>query len=88
MLVTAKQPSEITLPPANQGWPTVLAFLCAHFPRIPATSWQQRIREGKVYWYQGEAITEQTPFLPSRRLCYFREVTSNPVSGCRFAGGG
>lgn len=78
MLITAKQPSEITLPAHNQGWPTVLAFLCAHFPRIPAENWQQRIRDGKVYWYQGEAITEQTPFLPSRRLCYFREVAAEP----------
>ena len=64
MLITAKQPSEITLPAHNQGWPTVLAFLCAHFPRIPAERWQQRIRDGKVYWYQGGRLASRRRFCP------------------------
>lgn len=74
----AAQPSEITLPALNQGWPTVLAFLIAHFPRIAPEIWQARIQAGKVHWYQGDCITGQTPFLPSRRLCYYREVTTEP----------
>ena len=77
-MTIAKHASEITLPAQNQGWPTVFAFLCAHFPRIAPGVWQTRIQAGKVHWYQGEAITEQTPFLPSRRLCYYREVALEP----------
>lgn len=77
-MTIAKHASEITLPAQNQGWPTVLAFLCTHFPRIAPEVWQKRIQAGKVHWYQGEAITEQSPFLPSRRLCYYREVALEP----------
>lgn len=77
-MTIAAQASEITLPAVNQGWPTVLAFLIAHFPRIAPGIWQARIRTGKVHWYQGDCITEQTPFLPSRRLCYYREVVAEP----------
>lgn len=75
----AAQPSEITLPAVNDNWPTVLAFLCSHFARIPAEVWLARVRAGKVFWYQGEAITEHSPFLPSRRLCYYREVVAEPL---------
>lgn len=74
----ASQASEITLPATNQGWLTVLQFLCSKFPFISETVWRERIQAGKVHWYQGEAITEQTPFLPSRRLCYYREVALEP----------
>jgi len=77
-MTIAKHASEITLPAQNQGWPTVLAFLCAHFSRIAPSDWQARIQAGKVHWYQGETITEHTPFLPSRRLCYYREVAVEP----------
>ncbi len=77
-MTIANYASEITLPAVNQGWPTVLAFLIAKFPRIASEIWQARIQAGKVHWFQGEAITELTPFLPSRRLCYYREVTVEP----------
>ncbi|MFC4654974.1 pseudouridine synthase [Rheinheimera marina] len=75
----ANTPSEITLPASDQGWRTVLAFLCAHFHRIAPQVWQQRVLDGKVYWYDsGEPITPDTLFKPSRRVCYFREVTIEP----------
>lgn len=77
-MTIATHASEITLPAINQGWPTVLAFLIAKFPRIAPEIWQARIQAGKVHWFQGEAITELTPFLPSRRLCYYREVALEP----------
>lgn len=75
----ASRASEITLPAVNQGWPTVLAFLTAHFHRIDAAIWQQRVATGKVHWFAGEPITSTTPFQPSRRLCYYREVSAEPV---------
>ena len=75
----ARQASEITLPAVNQGWPTVFAYLCSYFHRIAPEIWQARIHSGKVHWFNGEAINEHTPFMPSKRLCYYREVTAEPV---------
>jgi tRNA pseudouridine32 synthase / 23S rRNA pseudouridine746 synthase len=75
----AAHASEITLPAHNAGWHTVLQFLCSQFPFIAEATWQERIASGKVYWFNGPAITALTPFQPSRRLCYYREVMQEPV---------
>ncbi len=75
----AVRPSEITLPPLNQGWENLYQFLCCQFPRIEPQIWAARIYDGKVHWHQGETVTMDTPFLPSRRLCYYREVAVEPV---------
>jgi tRNA pseudouridine32 synthase / 23S rRNA pseudouridine746 synthase len=75
----AVQASEITLPAHNAGWQTVLQFLCSQFPYITETVWRERIAQNKVHWFDGAAITEHTPFLPSKRLCYYREVAAEPV---------
>ncbi len=78
-MVIAVRPSEITLPPVGDGYPTVYAFLLAKFPRIPAETWQHRIEQGKVFWHDGTLITMTTPFQPSRRVCYYREVSAEPI---------
>jgi tRNA pseudouridine32 synthase/23S rRNA pseudouridine746 synthase len=75
----ATKPSEITLPPKDLGWGTVLNFLIEKFHRIDAAIWQQRVADGKVYWFGGEVINATTVFLPSRRICYYREVVAEPV---------
>jgi tRNA pseudouridine32 synthase / 23S rRNA pseudouridine746 synthase len=75
----ATQASEITLPQKNNGWQTVLQFLCSQFPFITEDKWRERIAKGKVHWFNGAVITEHTPFLPSKRLCYYREVNTEPV---------
>lgn len=75
----ARQASEITLPAPDKRWPTVYAFLCSHFARISADIWRERVLAGKVHWFNGEAITLQTPFLPGKRLCYYREVATEPA---------
>ncbi|WP_231731942.1 pseudouridine synthase [Rheinheimera sp. EpRS3] len=75
----ARQASEITLPAVNDGWHTVLQFLCSQFPFISEAIWRQRIAAGKVHWFNGAAISADTPFMPSKRLCYYREVTAEPV---------
>lgn len=75
----ARQASEITLPATNNGCSTVLQFLCRQFPFISEAIWRERIAAGKVHWFNGERITLDTPFLPSKRLCYYREVTAEPV---------
>jgi len=73
----ARRASEITLPP-NQGWQTVLQFLCTQFPFIPRAIWENRIRDGKVHWYKGQTITPETPYAAGKRLCYYREVSAEP----------
>lgn len=78
----ARQASEITLPAVNSGWHTVLQFLCSQFPFISEAVWRERIATGKVHWFNGEAITKDTPFQPSKRLCYYREVAAEPVIPC------
>lgn len=75
----AARPSEITLPPVNQGWDNLYQFLCDQFPRIAPEIWAERLEQGKVHWHRGEIVGMQTPFLPSRRLCYYREVVAEPV---------
>ena len=75
----ARQASEITLPAVNNGWGTVLQFLCSQFPFISEAVWRERIATGKVHWFNGGAITTDTPFQPSKRLCYYREVAAEPV---------
>ncbi|HAW94295.1 MULTISPECIES: pseudouridine synthase [unclassified Arsukibacterium] len=75
----ARQASEITLPAINDGWDTVLQFLCSRFPFISEAVWRERMAAGKVYWFSGDTVTPVTPFLPSKRLCYYREVAAEPV---------
>lgn len=74
-MAIASRPSEITLPAVNQGWPDLLAFLCWRFPRIERQVWLERFAAGKVFWFDGPPATATCAFLPSRRLCYFREVS-------------
>lgn len=74
----ASQASEITLP-AVTNYATVYEFLCAKFPFIAPQVWQQRIADGKVHWHDGEPITEQTGYMPSKRLCYYREVAAELI---------
>ncbi len=78
IMAIANRPSEITLPPNNQGWANLYEFLCWQFPRIDAAIWLHRLQDGKVYWFGGETVQPDTPFSPSRRLCYFREVSAEP----------
>lgn len=77
-MVIAARPSEITLPPERQRYTTVFAYLLEKFPRISAEIWRSRVEQGKVYWHDGAPITLETPFQPSRRLCYYREVSTEP----------
>ncbi|MDX1539502.1 pseudouridine synthase [Arsukibacterium sp.] len=75
----ARQASEITLPAINDGWDSVLQFLCSQFPFISEAVWRERMASGKVHWFNGDTVTPATPFSPSKRLCYYREVAAEPV---------
>lgn len=75
----AKHPSVVTLPAAQEPYPSIVEFLCRAFPAISRERWAQRMREGKVLNDRGEPITTDTPYLPSKRIFYFREIENEPV---------
>ena len=75
----AKQPSCVSLPCIEKPYPSILAFLVQRFPRVGRATWEQRIVQGKVLDEAGEPITRGTPYLPQKRLFYFREVVEEPL---------
>jgi tRNA pseudouridine32 synthase/23S rRNA pseudouridine746 synthase len=75
----AKQPSVVTLPAAPAPYPSIVEFLCRAFPGISRDQWVQRMRAGKVLDDRGGFINTDTPYAPSIRIFYFREVENEPV---------
>ena len=74
----AKSPSRVSLPCIDKPYPSILEFLEDRFPRVSQSSWVTRIAEGKVLDEAGMPITAETPFVPQKRLFYFREVADEP----------
>jgi tRNA pseudouridine32 synthase / 23S rRNA pseudouridine746 synthase len=72
-------PSVVTLPAAAAPYPSILDFLSRTFPAIPRTTWEQRVRDGKVHDEDGSAIANDTPYVPGKRIFYFREVAREPA---------
>ncbi|UCX03468.1 pseudouridine synthase [Shewanella glacialimarina] len=73
----AAQPSYVVLPRPSASspvYPTVLAFLIDKFPQISPSAWDQRIKEGKVHWQDGQLIDHQSEFVATKRVYYYREV--------------
>lgn len=70
----AAQPSYVVLPREITDKPTVLAFLSSHFARIGESVWRQRIVDGKVHWQDGTLIGLASPYRPTARVYYYREV--------------
>lgn len=71
--------SVVTLPEAEKPYPSILAFLVRTFPGVSRDIWAQRITEGKVLDENGNPIATDTPYVPAKRLFYFREVEFEPV---------
>jgi tRNA pseudouridine32 synthase/23S rRNA pseudouridine746 synthase len=78
-MAIAKQPSVVTLPAAPAPYPSIVEFLCRAFPGISHDQWAQRLRAGKVLDDRGRPINADTPYSPSKRIFYFREVENEPV---------
>lgn len=74
----AKSPSRVSLPCIDKPYPSILEFLTERFPGVSRSSWETRITEGKVLDESGLPITPETPFVPQKRLFYFREVADEP----------
>jgi len=75
----AKTPSVVTLPEAVKPYPSILEFLIKAFPGISRDTWAQRIRDEKVLDDNASPIAADTPYVPAKRLFYFREVENEPV---------
>jgi tRNA pseudouridine32 synthase / 23S rRNA pseudouridine746 synthase len=68
-------PSYVTLP-GGGDFATVYEFILFRFPRIPEPVWRERIELNKVCFDDGSPICLGTPYQEHRRICYYREVTS------------
>lgn len=66
--------SRVVLP--HGGWPTILAFLSAHFAKISPTVWQQRMRDGLVLAADGQALPVDAPYVAGQTLFYYRQVAT------------
>jgi len=74
-----KHPSRVSLPRIDKPYPSILEFLVKRFPRIEQDVWEERIVTGKVLDESGDPITRETPYVPQKRLFYFREVAEEPL---------
>ena len=71
--------SIVSMPDTKRPHPTLLAFLVRRFPKVPAQTWLERIATKKVLTEEGHPVTLATPYMPNKRLLYFREVEEEPV---------
>lgn len=75
----SKYPSCISLPRVAKPYPAILDFLAQRFPGIDRALWERRILTGKVRDEADAPITCETPYIPQKRLFYFREVAEEPL---------
>ncbi|MCD9096410.1 pseudouridine synthase [Luteimonas fraxinea] len=69
--------SRLQLPPGP--WASVFDALVAHFPRVDASIWRDRVARGRVLDAQGDPVTLQTPYRVGAEIGYYREVIDEPV---------
>ena len=55
-------------------WPTVMAFVLEHLPRVGPGVWEQRFATGQVLDEQGHPVTPQTPYQGGTKVYYWRDV--------------
>lgn len=72
-------PSVVTMPIIGKPYPSILAFLCERFPAISQEIWHDRILNGKILDEESQPVTLATPYIPQKRIFYFREVTTEPA---------
>lgn len=78
-MAIATTPSAIRLPDTAGPRPSILEFLSGRFPLVPRACWAERLRDGKLLDEHGRPITAATPYIPGKRILYFREVEHEPV---------
>jgi tRNA pseudouridine32 synthase/23S rRNA pseudouridine746 synthase len=75
---TAPTPSYVALPDCQKPYPTILDFLDRRFPKLGRAVWQARLEQGKITDDLGNIIDCHSPYQPTLRLRYFREVEKEP----------
>lgn len=66
--------SKATAPDHVRPGTTLMDFLVARFPKIPASVWAARFRRALITNDKGEALTAESLLLPGMAVHYFREV--------------
>lgn len=65
--------SKVFLPTMHGKPPeTTFAYLCAHFPHILASEWQQRFDDGLIIDAQGQTLSVASPYLSNQHIFYYR----------------
>jgi tRNA pseudouridine32 synthase/23S rRNA pseudouridine746 synthase len=66
------------LPPCAKPYPSLLEFLGNRFPHIAGEIWAQRLAAGKILDAAGAPLTQESRYIPHKKLFYFREVANEP----------
>ncbi|WP_051560079.1 pseudouridine synthase [Marinobacterium jannaschii] len=77
-MAIAPKPSYVVIPADTAVTLTVVDFLIARFGAIPEAVWRQRVSDGKVHWRDGSRVTAACCCRPQQRVCYYREVETEP----------
>ena len=66
--------STVVMPEVETPYPSILEFLTRRFPGIDRQTWAARILSGKVLTEEGQPVFDGMPYMPLKKLYYFREV--------------
>lgn len=73
-MVISQYYSTVLMPKMEKPYPSILDFLTKRFPCIDREIWEFRIHSGKVLTEDGDRISLDMPYIPLKKLRYFREV--------------
>jgi tRNA pseudouridine32 synthase/23S rRNA pseudouridine746 synthase len=60
--------------PRQAPYLTTFAFLCAKFPHISVSEWQQRFMDALVLTQTGQALSLESPYLSEQHIFYYRQL--------------
>jgi tRNA pseudouridine32 synthase/23S rRNA pseudouridine746 synthase len=72
--------SRLYLPKLESPPATILEHLVAHFPQIPAATWQERVTRGLVTAADGQPVREDSPYRFGITVFYQKEVPCEPAA--------
>jgi tRNA pseudouridine32 synthase/23S rRNA pseudouridine746 synthase len=72
--------SRLHLPKLAPPPKTILEYLIAHFPPIPAQTWRERVANGKVTLDDGSMLTTESPYRHGVTVLYSREIAQEPAA--------
>jgi len=78
-MIISEYQSTVVMPKREKPYPCVLDFLTTRFPYIGREIWEARIDAGKILTEKGDPVSQDTPYMPLKRLHYFREMEAEAV---------